>query len=460
MELWRLTGDRTVLDELWPHALRAADAIAVLRAQRMTDAQRGQACWGLLPESISHEGYSSRPVHSFWDDFFAVLGLADAAEAAEALGDAATARRLAVLRDDMRRDLHAAIRRAIADHGLSVIPGSVELGDFDPTSTAIAFDPCDEWRRLPADALRATFDRYWDEFEARRDGTRVADAYTPYEVRTAAALVGLGQRDRALALLDWLIADQRLVAWRQWPEIAWRDVRAPRFLGDLPHGWVASSFVRTVRRLVVWEDRDAAALMLAAGIPAAWVREAPGVRVDDLPTRWGPISFAMTAPAADRRRAGLRGADRVAAGRRPHPLAARRTGAVGHGGWPPGDHRRRRGRPGRPRAADRHRALTVGFVDGPVGPCEEVTWGGPDPSGGIGGRRRAALPGRVRRACSAAPHVPGHDAFHELVEQRHHEGRVAMRRTPDHPLGNELIRTRRWDTSRRRSIAINLGPDV
>jgi len=50
----------------------------------------------------------------------------------------------------------------------------------------------------------------------------------------------------------------------------------------------------------VWEDRDAAALMLAAGIPAAWVREAPGVRVDDLPTRWGPISFAMTAPAADR----------------------------------------------------------------------------------------------------------------------------------------------------------------
>jgi hypothetical protein len=300
VELWRLTGDRAVLDELWPHAHRAAEAIAALRAQRMTGDRRGQACWGLLPESISHEGYSSRPVHSFWDDFFAVRGLADAAEAAEAVGDVAAARRLTALRDDMRRDLHAAIRRTIADHGLSVIPGSVELGDFDPTSTAIAFDPCDEWLRLPQDALRATFARYLEELTARRNGTRVADAYTPYEVRTAAALVALGQRERALELLEWLIGDQRPVAWRQWPEIAWRDTRAPRFLGDLPHGWVASSFVRAVRRLVAWEDRDSRALALAAGVPAAWVREEPGIRVVDLPTHWGSISFAMVAPAADR----------------------------------------------------------------------------------------------------------------------------------------------------------------
>ena len=28
-----------------------------------------------MPESISHEGYSAKPMHSYWDNFFALLGL-------------------------------------------------------------------------------------------------------------------------------------------------------------------------------------------------------------------------------------------------------------------------------------------------------------------------------------------------------------------------------------------------
>ena len=35
--------------------------------------------FGLLPESVSHEGYLSQPVHSYWDDFWALRGLRDAA---------------------------------------------------------------------------------------------------------------------------------------------------------------------------------------------------------------------------------------------------------------------------------------------------------------------------------------------------------------------------------------------
>ena len=33
---------------------------------------------GLVTESISHEGYSAKPVHSYWDDFWALRGLDDA----------------------------------------------------------------------------------------------------------------------------------------------------------------------------------------------------------------------------------------------------------------------------------------------------------------------------------------------------------------------------------------------
>jgi hypothetical protein len=300
VEMYRLTRDRALLDALWPHVRLAAEAIIALRAERTTAAYRETPYFGLLPESISHEGYASHPVHSYWDDFFALRGLADAAAAATVIGDSAAAETFAGACAAMRGDVHASILRCMADHGLDVLPGSAELGDFDPTSTAIALDPCGEASTLPADALARTFARYWEEFVARRDGTQVADAYTPYEIRTAAAFILLGAPDRAQALLEWLMGDQRPVAWRQWPEIAWRNRRAPRFLGDLPHGWIASSFLRAVRRMIAYERPADGALVLAAGIPATWVREPPGVRVRSLPTHFGPLDYTLAAERDDR----------------------------------------------------------------------------------------------------------------------------------------------------------------
>lgn len=310
VELYRLTGDHVFLAELWPHLLRAVEALAALRAERTTERYSGDARFGLLPESISHEGYASNPVHSYWDDFFAVRGLADAAEAAEVLGDGAAAERIGRLAAAMRDDLYASIARTIADHKIDFLPGSVELGDFDPTSSAISLDPCGLSDGLPPAALKRTFDRYWEELEARRRGEMQNEAYTPYEVRTAAAFVFLGEKERARSLLDWLIRDQRPTAWRQWPEVAWRKRRAPRFIGDLPHGWVASSFVRAVRRLIAYERPSDAALVLAAGVPEAWVREAPGVRASGLPTHFGPLDYTMLADGEDRVRVSLSGSHR------------------------------------------------------------------------------------------------------------------------------------------------------
>ena len=306
----RLTGDPALLRELWPHALRAVDAIAALRAERTGESFRGDPRFGLLPESISHEGYSSHPVHAYWDDFFAVLALASATGSAAALGDTAAAVRIGELRDAMRRDLHASIALAMKQHGIDFLPGSAELGDFDPSSSAIALDPCGEGARLPPAALERTFERYFEEFEARRRGEHHLDAYTPYEVRNAVALLRLGWKERALALLAWLIGDQRPPAWRQWPEVSTRDPRAPRFLGDLPHGWVASSFVRSVRRLLAYEDDEAGILVIGAGVPQAWVAEAPGVRVRGLPTHFGPLDLELRADGESRVRAVLGGSCR------------------------------------------------------------------------------------------------------------------------------------------------------
>ncbi len=314
VELWRLTGDLAFLRELWPRALRAVDKLAALRAERTGERYRGDPRFGLLPESISHEGYASNPAHSYWDDFFAVRALADAADAALALGDRAAHARIAPLRDEMRRDLHASLAAAMKEQGIDFLPGSAELGDFDPTSTAIALDPCGEGGRLPPAALERTFERYWQELEARRRGEHPLDAYTPYEIRNAVALLRLGWKERALGLLDWLIRDQRPQGWRQWPEVTTRDPRTPRFLGDLPHGWVASSFLRSVRRLLAYERDDEGVLVLAAGIPEAWLRSGEGVRARALPTHFGALDLWLRADGESRVRVTFGGACQPPAG--------------------------------------------------------------------------------------------------------------------------------------------------
>jgi len=76
-------------------------------------------------------------------------------------------------------------------HRIDFIPGAVELGDFDPTSTTVAVDPGGELGRLPQPALNRTFERYFDLFRRRRDGQEEWNAYTPYELRVVGTLIRL-----------------------------------------------------------------------------------------------------------------------------------------------------------------------------------------------------------------------------------------------------------------------------
>ena len=81
-EYVRLTGDTGIARTHWPRVVAAVGYIDTLRRQRLTpefDAPDKRHFRGILPPSISHEGYSAKPMHSYWDDFFALRGLKDAA---------------------------------------------------------------------------------------------------------------------------------------------------------------------------------------------------------------------------------------------------------------------------------------------------------------------------------------------------------------------------------------------
>ena len=295
-EQYRYTGERALLEAMWPHVVGAVRYMDELRLGERTEANRAKnpAFYGLMPASISHEGYSAKPMHSYWDDFWALRGYKDAVEIATWLGRADEAKRFGASRDEFRADLYASIAIASKQHGIDFIPGAAELGDFDATSTTIALAPGGEQDSLPQDLLVNTFERYWREFVQRRDGTREWKDYTPYELRTVGTFVRLGWRDRAHEALDFFFKDRQPPAWNQWAEVVSRTPRKPFFLGDLPHAWVESDYVRSVLDMFAYNRESDDALVIGAGIPADWL-VGVGVSVKGLRTPQGALAYTLKA---------------------------------------------------------------------------------------------------------------------------------------------------------------------
>ncbi|HEY5852128.1 MAG TPA: discoidin domain-containing protein [Lysobacter sp.] len=292
-EVYRYTLDRELLEAMWPHVQGAVRYMDQLRLSERTEANRARnpAFYGMMPASISHEGYSAKPMHSYWDNFWTLRGYKDAVDIARWLGHDEDASRFAASRDQFRDDLYASLRSATAQHGIDFLPGAAELGDFDATSTTIALAPGGEQDNLPQDPLHSTFERYWREFVARRDGTREWKDYTPYELRTIGSFLRLGWRDRAHEALAFFFADQQPRAWNQWAEVVSRTPRKPFFLGDLPHAWVASDYVRSALDMFAY-SRDDDALVVAAGIPPGWLA-GEGVSVANLRTPRGLLGYSL-----------------------------------------------------------------------------------------------------------------------------------------------------------------------
>jgi len=294
-QYYRYTHEREWLRSMWPHVTAAVSYMNELRAQERrteNESPSRRAFFGLMPPSISHEGYSDRPAYSYWDDFWTVAGYESAVTIAKALGKHEEAAAFQQERDAFRRDLDASLRASIEMHGIDFIPGSADRGDFDATSTTIGLSIAGMQASLPQPQLDRTFSRYWEAYLKRRGGATDWKDYTPYELRSVGAFVRLGRRDRAIELLDGLMADRRPAGWNQWAEVVGRDAREPRFIGDMPHGWIASDFVSAALDLFAYERQRDRSLVLGGGLPTQWL-EGAGVAVEGLRTPYGKLSYGL-----------------------------------------------------------------------------------------------------------------------------------------------------------------------
>ncbi|MBB5746264.1 hypothetical protein GGR13_001868 [Brevundimonas variabilis] len=301
-ETFRYTRDRELLRSVWPQVQAAIGYMDGLRASTRVAANQTpetRHLFGLLPPSISHEGYSDRPAWSYWDDFWGLLGYADAVQIALALDEPDAAARFESARQEFSADVMASVAATAAHHGIDWIAGAADRGDFDATSTTIGLSPAGLQAELPQALLARTFEKYWENFTARRANQIRWRDYTPYELRTVGAFVRLGQRERAMQALDFFFADRRPQAWNGWAEVVGRDLREPRFIGDMPHAWISSDYIRSSLELFVYERDEDKALVLAAGLPMSWFDSSTGVGVTGVRTPYGPLTYSL------RRRGGV-----------------------------------------------------------------------------------------------------------------------------------------------------------
>lgn len=296
MECWRFSGDKAWLASLWPNVELALKALQGLLAGPV----KNPLGRGLLPASASHEGYLAHPVQAYWDDFWALRGFRDALAMAKHLGKEEAASRIQTLLHDFETDLGQSLRGLIETRGLDHVPGSVDLADFDPSATATAIAWLDRLPGISDEVLHRTLDLYLAGFRKRRDNLIPWQQYSAYEIRIIQALVRLGRRDEAHELLDYFLAERRPPAWNQWPEITWHELRTPGHLGDLPHAWIGAEFFLAWQSLFAFERLDDQSLVIAAGIPDAWLRQDETIGIKGLRSYWGRLNISL-----ERRKTGL-----------------------------------------------------------------------------------------------------------------------------------------------------------
>ena len=291
----RYDGGPETVREYLPAVKQAMKFLQELRGRTMVSGYMSaqpapERFHGIVAPSISHEGYST-PTHSYWDDYFAIKGWDDGAWLAESLGDAETARWAREQGAALRSSVAGSIRATIAWKGSDTIPASADLGESDPTSVSIALDPTGAQDVLPAKELVTTFERYLSDVRGR-DAPGALYAYTPYELRNVLTYVHLDRPGDAGELLRRFLAQQRPRAWRMWPEVVHSRERYPGYIGDMPHTWIGSEYVRAVFGMLLREEDDR--LLLLPGAPAAWL-EGEGIRIGALPTAFGPLTLQARA---------------------------------------------------------------------------------------------------------------------------------------------------------------------
>ena len=282
-EHWRLTGD-----------LGCIDVESVARGARWIERKRhakrrrqDPALRGLMPASISAEHLGPFD-YFYWDDFWSLRGLRDAAALLRAAGRPAVAGEADAWARSLEADLAASMALVAERTGSMVIPaGPRRRVDTGIIGSLVACEPLQllgfdhPGIAATAEAVRQRFcvgPAFYQAISHTGKGTYLT-------LQLAAVELDAGD-PRCLDRLQWLV--ELATPTFTWPE-AIHPTLGGGCMGDGHHGWAAADFLSLVRNLLVREVDGT--LVLASMLPPEW--RGQDLEVHAAPTHFGNLSFAI-----------------------------------------------------------------------------------------------------------------------------------------------------------------------
>jgi hypothetical protein len=226
----------------------------------------------------------------YWDDFWGLAGLREAARTAEWLGQKSDAEKLRANFESFRADVDASLANVAARNGRAAMPASpYRRLDAGMIGSLVALYPL----RL----FDARDPRIVDTLAALKESAWMEDAYFNHVGHSAfgtylslhVAQCLLSQRDAsAWKTINWVLRHAS-------PTFTWAEGIHPLTrrggMGDGHHGWALADFLLAVRNALLFEEDDH--LVLTPALPQDWCAEMNVIKVEDAPTYFGNVNFTI-----------------------------------------------------------------------------------------------------------------------------------------------------------------------
>jgi hypothetical protein len=323
-EHYLFTRDKEFLKAAYPQIKDLAYYIHQIREPQLIEALNNTALYGLLPAACSQDNFKY-PSHLYVDNWWSLVGLKCAYEAAIVLGEKEDAEFFNEEYKNFRSCILKSIDKAMSQNNFDYMPGfadpwpkEMRVVDLDhrilgETQMAWAHRPA----MFPGDALgleipkeqfKQSYKHYWKKagsFSGYDGGWFVEyeKLFWGYNAKISHPCIYLNMEDVSYKSLLWMVEHQSCPG-------GWMEAMPSRkneegfyeiaegIVGDIPHTWSAAHYVLHLRDILLREKDDK--LIFFSAIPQEWLDDGEVIELKNAATYFGPIDIKLESHTQDK----------------------------------------------------------------------------------------------------------------------------------------------------------------